>query len=214
MRVDILAAVGLGCGAAALAGGCDSLSRKSVEDQQQEAFARAYVAITAKHPNRVADLTPVIGAGPAECAADAQSCSCIWRFLTKEGTKEIKAVAEMPSDSASDDIQVVDAMTDASVTMAPKDAQEAFLTRKCRLLTRDGRIPVRLDDGQVGTVPSASIDDTLRNGASLVSQAELNRAALRIRYDKMSGTELITLCLNTSTRVTALQLGTDPPIRN
>jgi hypothetical protein len=194
---------------------CNTFPRKkSVEEEQQERFGQAYVAISAKHPQRVSDLLSIIGADPAECtaASASESCYCAWRFLTKDGTKEIKAVAELSVEKVGDTIAVVDSVTGELLHMTPQAAQAAFIAGKARL--RKGDTPVRLADGQIGTVPAENVQQTLDRGGSLISPSEYKQAELEAQYEKMSGIELIRLCVNKSGRVTAIQLGNDEMMRN
>ena len=98
-----------------LAAACTSYG-KTVEDEQQEAYARAYVALIAKHPDALADLSRNVGARPSSCdlayggaAVPAAVCACTWRFLTKEGAKEITATAMFrdPRDSEVDTVTML-----------------------------------------------------------------------------------------------------------
>jgi hypothetical protein len=171
-----------------------------VEEEQQERFGQAYVAITARHPQRVSDFLSITETDPAECTADAESCYCAWRYLTKDGTKEIKVVAVLPNEKLGDTIGVVDTVSGQVIQMTPVAAEAAFMAGKVRL--RKGATPVRLADGQIGTVPAESVQEMLDGGGSLVSPAEYKRAELEAQYVNKSG------------RVTAIQLGNDEVMRN
>lgn len=198
-----------------LAAACTSYG-KTVEDEQQEAYARAYVALIAKHPDALADLSRNVGARPSSCdlayggaAVPAAVCACTWRFLTKEGAKEITATAMFrdPRDSEVDTVTMLMMDAGRAVEMAADDAERSFRAGSCGIVPRNGGVAVQASDGRLWAIDGAGVDSALKNGAHLTTARRLKGAEVDRAYASMTGLQRIDTCLTQPARVTGLKMG-------
>jgi hypothetical protein len=190
-------------------------SKPSIEEAQSEAYAAAYVAINSKRPDSMAKFVSAIGVPPSECrlgdgdgSEREAACLCTWRFLTKEGPKEITAGASYEDERNSQPDSVAMTTHDGGVfNMAPDEAERAFRSGQYGVMKTNGRIPVEGSDGVVGTAERQHLEDVLNGGGHLVSPRRLRGAELDARYTKWTAQQRIGACVGSAGKVVGAKLG-------
>jgi hypothetical protein len=187
----------------------------SVEESQQQAFAAACVAVTAKHPTTIGEFVKVVGSQPSDCTlgpGDSPDhdavCGCTWTFFTSGGAKEIVAIAlhEDDRNAKHEGVQVV--ARDGGVSeMSPDKAEAAWRSGAYSLASVDGRVPVRSPDGEIGTVAPNEAQAELVGGGHLVSPRSLAGAARDREYATWTVQRRIGTCTTSMSRVLSAQLG-------
>lgn len=195
---------------------CDKIAprEKSVTEQQDEAFAKAYVAITAKHPASMKELRGSIRSDPATCVVADLACFCVWRFLTPAKTKEIQAVAWVPYPALDYHLVLFDRKTGEGRNFDdnPAEAELQFL-RSTVGAKKATDYYVADTDNQLWLVKGENLYDALtKSKGRLTSPDEARRFKFNLKYKSLAGTAAITTCLDEQNPLVSVKLDTDDEI--
>ncbi len=190
----------------------------SVEESQQQMYAAAFVAINAKHPATIREFARVVGVPPSDCSlgpADTLAwdalCLCTWRFLTKDGPKEITAGAlyedERVAQPGTVDVIEPGARDGGVLPMKPDDAEAAFRSGRYSVVASGGRARIQGSDGTIGTVEASELQAALVGGGHLVSARSFVGATLDNKYAKWPVQQRIDACTSSAGRVLGASVG-------
>lgn len=201
------ALAGLVCGCVFL--GCAKSSHsQGTSEQQQEAFNKACVAVTAKPAGTMRGMADVIGASPSDCWMVPSLCICTWKFFTTQGPKKIMVWATFDDglSSVENVTKMVDSKTRADITVPDDQVQQGFLSGKYMFRWRHQEVPVhcpigataQCDPDSTGTVEASEVEDAIKHGFVIITHEKLEEASRTVRYGKLSLSERLDQCIQSS----------------
>jgi len=188
---------------------------RSVAEQQQDAFTRACVAISAKHPGTVRGLATSVGTDPSDCTIDPGACTCSWQFFTTQGTRKIMAAAEYDDASKNPPttMKMVRISSGQIVDVADDQVQAGFQKGLYAFVSPDERVPIRTSDGEIRSVVAKDAENAIKLGASFALQKDWLNADLEARYQRLPLGDRIARCVASSGDVIVIKLGDDDAVQ-
>ena len=159
------------------------------------AYARASASLDAEHPATLPEVARVLGRRPESCDLGDATCVCTWRFLTKEGMKEIGAAASFADARTFEPETVLMVGRDGSpLDLPPDEAERGYRAGEYRAPV-SGRVPVATAGGRVDTVGPEDLSALLNGGGHLVSRRALKAAELEKGYESWTAARRLDACL-------------------
>jgi hypothetical protein len=181
-------------------------SSGSMDDAAREPYALAVAALNADHPRTLPDLDRAIGTPPVGCELGDATCVCTWRFMTKEGVKEVAAAASFADARTLEPETVLMVARDGNpLELAPDVAESGYRAGQYRASV-EGRVPVSTGGGRIDTVRSEDLTKLLNSGGHLVSRRALMAAELEEEYKTWTAPQRLAACLSQPAAVRLVKL--------
>ena len=158
-------------------------------------------SLTAEHPGTLPDVTRVLGARPATCALADATCVCTWRFLTKDGAREIEVAASFSDTRATEPETVVMLGPDGNpLELGPDEAERGYRAAEYSAPPRE-RVPFASAGGEIGTIASEDLTRLLNEGGHVISRRALKAAELEKTYRSWTDLQRLEACISQPGRV-------------
>jgi len=165
------------------------------DDDRGGAYARASASLDANHPATLPEFARVLGTPPGSCDLGDATCVCTWRFLTKDGMREIGAAASFADARTFEPETVLMVGRDGSpLDLPPDEAERGYRAGEYRAPV-SARVPVATAGGRVDTVRSEDLSALLNGGGHLVSRRALKAAELEKGYESWTAARRLDACL-------------------
>jgi hypothetical protein len=181
------------CLLVAAASACSKPSA-SQQEAQNEPYAHAVAALDADHPRTLPDFALAMGRPPAGCALKDATCECTWRFVTKDGAREIVADASF-ADARTAEPETLPLITrgNSPVELPPDEAERGYRAGAYNAPPHE-RLPVSTAGGGIVTIASEDLTEFLNGGGHLVSRRALKAAELERTYASWTARQRLQAC--------------------
>ena len=186
---------GASCLLLAAMAACSRPSASASVEDEQGAYARASASLDAAHPATLPDMARVLGGRPVVCELANATCVCTWRFLAKEGVKEIGAAASFADARTFEPETVLMTARDGSPLDLPPDEAERGYRAGEYGAPANGRVPVSTSGGRIDTAPAEELSALLNGGGRIVSRRALKAAELEKEYAAWTAPRRLDACL-------------------